>query len=192
MPKLCIMAAVWFVYAYPVLVFQTLWRLHMLKRTSVLAAAALFLLFPNATVQAQGLPSFFAVLNGNNECTTATPPDRPTCQNGDLNGYGSATVTIINSTTVCVAILVDNLAQVIAAHIHSGAATVNGPIVVPPTSGSLNLPIQPSGSNPGGSSTCVSGIPTATVAAIRANPQNFYVNVHSMMFPGGAVRGQLF
>jgi CHRD domain len=50
----------------------------------------------------------------------------------------------------------------------------------------------PAAGNPGSSSGCVAVVPAGIVAAIRANPQNFYVNVHTLGFPLGAIRGQLF
>ena len=87
------------------------------------------------------------------------------------------------TTSVCFAIIVENLvAGATMAHIHSGVAGVNGPIVVVLT--------PPSG-NPGTSFGCVSPVDAATVAAIRADPTSFYVNVHNGPHPDGAMRGQL-
>ncbi len=44
-------------------------------------------------------------------------------------------------------------------------------------------------------SDCVSGgegdATAEEIAAIVANPRNYYVNVHTPLFPGGEVRGQL-
>ena len=37
---------------------------------------------------------------------------------------------------------------------------------------------------------CVSA-PADVIAAIRANPSNYYVNVNTTDFPDGAIRGQL-
>jgi CHRD domain len=84
----------------------------------------------------------------------------------------------------------DNLDTVIAAHIHSGAVGVNGPIVV-----ALNLP-DPVGKDcitavddDAANSTTV--LTQTELNAIIANPDQFYANVHTTVFPGGAVRAQL-
>jgi len=67
-----------------------------------------------------------------------------------------------------------------AAHIHAGAADVNGPVVVP-----FSAP-DSSGTTQG----CT--IADATlVEQILADPSGYYVNVHTSEFPGGAIRGQL-
>ncbi len=78
---------------------------------------------------------------------------------------------------------------VIAAHIHPGAAGVNGaplvstglspaaPIVMADGTGVLTL-------------TNVN-ISAADAQAIAANPAGYYFNVHTPVNPGGAARGQL-
>ena len=77
-----------------------------------------------------------------------------------------------------------HLPGITAAHIHRGAAGVNGPIVIGLTTST---------------STFVNGrlqgtfppIDAALVNEIKANPAGFYVNVHTTAFPGGEIRGQL-
>jgi hypothetical protein len=70
-------------------------------------------------------------------------------------------------------------------HIHQGGKGVNGPIKVA---------LFAEGGMPA-TATAAAGLVTVTdpalVAAIRANPAGFYVNLHTAQFPGGAVRGQL-
>ena len=64
-----------------------------------------------------------------------------------------------------------------AAHIHVGAASVAGAVVVPL-----------------GATYSRKGCTTATkvlIDAILANAKGYYVNVHNASYPAGAVRGQL-
>jgi hypothetical protein len=97
---------------------------------------------------------------------------------GDPDGTGSAAVSINSSDgTVCYRIDVQGIGEPTAAHIHSGGATESGPPVV-------TLDIA------SGLSGCAQA-DAATIQGIQANPSNYYVNVHTQEFGGGAVRGQL-
>ena len=68
--------------------------------------------------------------------------------------------------------------MVILAHIHHGAAGTNGPVVV-----DFMEPVN-------GLNGCVTADP-ALIKQIRQDPGDYYVNVHTEMFPAGEVRGQL-
>jgi hypothetical protein len=122
--------------------------------------------------------TFFAILNGGNEVS-----DSGQANAGDPNGYGSASVVFVAPNRFCYSIIVNNIGNPTAAHIHRGAAGVNGRIVV--------TLIAPNVGNPGLSRGC-EVVGDALAEAIRNHPQRFYVNVHTGAFPGGAVRGQLF
>jgi hypothetical protein len=84
---------------------------------------------------------------------------------------------------VCFTIRVHNVEDVVAAHIHKGGKSVaSGPIVVTFLHGPA------AGSKFTG---CETNVARSVIRAILRHPRRYYVNVHSMDFPGGEVRGQL-
>jgi CHRD domain-containing protein len=70
---------------------------------------------------------------------------------------------------------------VIAAHIHRAPRGVPGPVVVPLFSGTFAGTDMVRG--------CVSA--NGLASAIIANPSAYYANIHSTVYPAGAVRAQL-
>jgi hypothetical protein len=90
----------------------------------------------------------------------------------------------IEGDTVQFAIKWSGIGAPTMAHIHAGARGVNGEVKV--AFFEQTLP---------GSLNAVTGSVTVKDAKllkeISANPGDFYVNVHTAQFPGGAVRGQL-
>lgn len=121
----------------------------------------------------------FAHLLGGNEVTNEGGANA-----GSPNGTGSATVLIKNKTTICYAILVNNIDNPIAAHIHKAVAGINGGVVIPLT--------PPDNGRAGTSSGCISNLDRTVVSDIARNPSGYYINVHSDKFKPGALRGQLF
>jgi hypothetical protein len=95
---------------------------------------------------------------------------------GDPDGSGVAQLRLNQGQgTICYRLTVSAIAPATAAHIHVAPVGVAGPVVVPldpPTSG------------------CVS-VDRDLIKAIRKDPGNYYVNVHTGEFLDGAVRGQL-
>jgi hypothetical protein len=101
---------------------------------------------------------------------------------GDPNGRGSFTA-IVDGNRLCYGLTNKNIEDPGAAHIHRGRSGVAGDIVVPLQ--------QPSSGDPGASSECIRA-QRSVVQAILANPNRYYVNVHTAGLPDGAIRGQLF
>jgi hypothetical protein len=101
----------------------------------------------------------------------------------DPDGTGTAIVRLRRDVgSVCYRLSVQNLKLPAAgAHIHRGAAGTNGPIVVQFAAPDAS----------GVSSGCTTGVATALIDEILANPAGFYVNVHTTEYPGGAIRAQL-
>ena len=110
---------------------------------------------------------FEAYLLGKSEIPKAAPA-----------GKATAKITI-TGTKVCWKFLsIKGIDKPVAAHIHKGGATVaNGAVVVPL-----------------GAKYAATGCTTSTaaiVAGILKNPKGYYVNIHTVKYPAGAIRGQL-
>lgn len=102
---------------------------------------------------------------------------------GDPNGKGFATLDVYNAGLVCYTLKVQGIEAPTAAHIHEAPAGEAGPVVI-------DLRIDLAESRGNRLSYCANA--TEEVAAdIRANPADYYVNVHNPTYPAGAIRGQL-
>ena len=71
-------------------------------------------------------------------------------------------------------------------HIHQGAKGVNGPIVV-----SSNVSTFTDADGKGNVTAVVTGTSPSTLQAILDNPRNYYVNLHTSVNTGGAMREQM-
>jgi hypothetical protein len=98
------------------------------------------------------------------------------------NATGTAVVRIRQDAgMVCYRLHAANVTlPTVAAHIHRGGTTVNGPVVVPFTAPGAD----------GNSSGCTNA-DAALIGEIIGNPAGFYVNVHTKEHPAGAIRAQL-
>lgn len=109
----------------------------------------------------------------------------PQCAEATSAARGVFVAHVVDEATGTVEwkLVANNLpGDIVAAHIHIGPKGVAGPVVqaTPPTPGAENGVIGTgSFSNP------------ALVAAMRADPDAYYVNVHSTVCPPGVIRGQL-
>lgn len=147
---------------------------QLIQKSAVFLAMAVL---PINHAFAAGADTFFAFLAGGNEVTASAP------NTGDADAFGTATVVLDGTTKICFAIIVNNTDTPTAAHIHAGRAGVAGSAKVTLTA--------PNGGNPGTSSGCVTTT-TTIFNAIKANPASYYINVHTMTFGSGALRGNLF
>lgn len=124
-----------------------------------------------APVASAGGRPFTTELTGEAEVTAGGVPNQ-----GDLDGVGTAELTVNPGLgEVCWSIEVSGVAAITAAHIHIAPSTLPGPVVVP-----LN-PYT------GGCTT----VDPEIARAIVKDPSAYYVNVHNVDFPAGALRGQL-
>lgn len=102
---------------------------------------------------------------------------------GDADGSGKAVIRLNRAKSkVCFNITVNRIDGATAAHIHGGPKGVAGDVVVP-----LFLTATDEKEIKG----CVQDVDAEDMAAIRSEPKGFYVNVHNVDHPAGAIRGQL-
>ncbi|WP_433518674.1 CHRD domain-containing protein [Nonomuraea sp. CA-143628] len=150
--------------------------------------------FPGGAVRAQlykirpvALESVLA--NGSRSTLTASADGRqevpaPGTKVGDKDGR-AAWLVWVKGTQVHFATAWKKIGAPTNGHIHRGKKGKNGPVVVNFFSAANGLPAGINGIA-GTAST------SAKVAGgIKHNPKNWYVNLHTGEFPGGAVRGQL-
>lgn len=119
---------------------------------------------------APSVPAYCADLRGAGPDSDALDPD----------ATGSARLEFEGSTIRFRVRASPNLGKVVATHLHQGAEGVNGPMV-------HEL-------NPGFTGESFEGstvVPPALASAVLANPSAYYFKLHSLKFPGGAIRGQL-
>jgi CHRD domain len=98
---------------------------------------------------------------------------------GSPKASGTATIKLDSKTgKVCWTFKVKGLDTVTAAHIHKAPKGASGNVVIPFWAGKLKA------------SGCVSAS-KSLVAAIDKTPTAYYVNIHTVKYPAGAIRGQL-
>lgn len=152
---------------------------------------ALFLLALTSTLRAETYTASVILSPGSEVSPSPAPPAGAT---------GSAVVTINITRDAAGAITAATMnfrgtfsfpssVSVVGFHIHEGSSTVNGPI-------RFDLGIN-SGSAiffASGSGFIDLNVPTVNLAVLPtllANPAGFYVNLHTTVNPGGAMRGQI-
>lgn len=151
------------------------------QRIAALAASAVFIASP-----AIAAPIIYNVsLNGQNEIIGGAGT-------GDLDGFAVGTITLDagsggNTATASWNFTLGNLATppVTDFHIHTGTATQQGGVFIGfgVQGGDTLNATQFSGSR--------TGLSSANMATVIANPTGFYLNLHNNEFSGGAVRGQI-
>jgi hypothetical protein len=138
----------------------------MLRKLAFGVAAA----FAIATTAHASTITFVVSLDGAQEVTSGGVPNQ-----GDPDGSATATLTFDDvALTVSWSISVANLDPIVGAHIHNAAAGTNGPIVI-------DFAGQLTGT----------ALADPDIAALLANPTQFYVNIHTTTFQNGAIRGQI-
>src|SRR5262245_60794042 len=96
---------------------------------------------------------------------------------GDPDGAGKARVTLNKKRgKVCATITWKRIATPDAAHIHLAST---GAIVVDLT-GSVT-----------GGARCRTGVSKSLIKSILRSPRSYYVNVHNVIYPAGAIQGTL-
>ncbi len=151
--------------------------------TSLLGAVGLLLAgasaLPAANAEERARTTLMAQLSAENEV--------PGCLAGEESGAKGVAIIQIDSATgeISYRVVATNLPGTIhggpGAHIHAGNATQAGPVVQ-----GLELTGLENGLVAAGTDTN-----PELAAAILANPENYYVNVHTTECRPGAVRGQL-
>jgi hypothetical protein len=145
-----------------------------------LIAALVMLVTVASTPVSAATGVFRLTLTGNKEATaTCAPP--MVCGDPDAVGRMILIVNPVRDTVCFVARWTGIDGTVVASHIHLAPVGVPGPVVVPLFSGTYRGSDMTRG--------CVSA--KGLARSILANPSAYYVNIHSTVYPAGAIRTQL-
>ncbi len=99
---------------------------------------------------------------------------------GDPNGTGRVVIHLRPAAhKVCANATWSRIGRPIGAHIHHGARGVSGEVVV-----DLSTAVT-------GGAHCATGVRAKLIKRIKNHPGNFYFNIHTNAYQGGAIRGQL-
>jgi len=134
-------------------------------------------------------PTFTAQLSPANETSAIL--------GGEQTSSGTVTITFVTTkdaagnVTSANATAVANMqglpagSTITNSHIHTGAAGVAGPVLVPFPPGSVTL------NGGAGSFTTTTAVGGSDATNIMNNPAGFYYNIHTAANGGGVMRGQL-
>lgn len=143
--------------------------MNRITRAAIASAALAVLAIGGGTAAASAAPAI--PVNNGQETTGAV---------GGAHGKFSYT---IDGDQFCYTLWVTGLTGgAVAAHVHLAPQGVAGPVKIP-----LVVPNETSFSV----AACTTVSDAALLAGIQASPRAYYVNVHTPMYPGGEVRGQL-
>jgi hypothetical protein len=139
-----------------------------MRKMSLLASVAVVIVAVGLSggVAIAQVPQHHVTLTGAKETQTADP-----------NGSGEFSWSL-DGTRLCYLLTAKKIGTAAAAHIHRGAVGVAGPVRVELTA-------------PNPASVGCKTISSALASALRDHPRRFYVNVHTAVFPNGAIRAQL-
>ncbi|HET9012810.1 MAG TPA: CHRD domain-containing protein [Gemmatimonadaceae bacterium] len=155
-------------------------RVRLFASATMLAAAGFVAC--NDSTTAPTSTTFVATMTGANERPTPNASTATGTATYVLTGNLLSYVVTVNGLT----------APASGAHIHVGASTVAGPIVVPYTVSATQSGVVSTGTIDL-TYPIASGNSTITGDSLKVllNNGNAYTNVHNSSFPGGEIRGQI-
>jgi hypothetical protein len=141
---------------------------------ALLALAVCALIVPALSLAGRNTVELTAQLKGKNEVPGPGSPKGK----GDIQVFLKPT-----KNKVCFELQVSKLDTITASHIHKGDADQAGTVKVT----LIDSQIEGTGNYEG----CVKNVRSKLLDQIAAKPEKFYVNVHTLDYPEGAIRGQL-
>ena len=141
--------------------------------TLIVAAAVCALALPALSLAGRNTVEVGAKLDGKNEV-----PGPGSKGKGEIQVFLKA-----KKEKVCFNLQVDKLDTITAGHIHKGTEDVAGPVKVT----LIDSQIEGTGTYEG----CVTKVKSKLIKKIASVPEKFYVNIHTLDYPDGAIRGQL-